>query len=48
VIAGRWGYHTVFFLSGVGRIIGILVFIRFVRLPQVGKPTNLPAGELAS
>ena len=31
VIATRWGYNGVFLVSGIGRFIGILLFIRLVR-----------------
>ena len=34
VIAGQFGYHAVFILSGIGRFLAMLVFIRFVRQPQ--------------
>jgi len=30
-IATQWGYHAVFLVSGIGRLVGILIFIRFVR-----------------
>lgn len=33
VIAGQFGYHAVFLLSGVGRILSMVVFIRFVHQP---------------
>jgi len=30
-IATQWGYHAVFLISGIGRLLGILIFARFVR-----------------
>lgn len=33
LVAMRWGYVAVFVLSGVGRLIAALLFIRLVRLP---------------
>jgi predicted MFS family arabinose efflux permease len=38
VIAGYFGYHAVFLLSGIGRFLSMLVFIRFVRPPQPVSP----------
>jgi predicted MFS family arabinose efflux permease len=35
VIAERWGYATIFVLSGVGRFVAALLFARFIRQPVV-------------
>ncbi len=35
VIAGQFGYHSVFLLSGIGRWLAVLMFIRFVRTPRL-------------
>ncbi len=34
LIASRWGYITVFVISGLGRIVAMALFVRFVREPQ--------------
>jgi MFS family permease len=34
VVATVWGYFAVFFLSGLGRLVAALLFMRFVRAPQ--------------
>jgi predicted MFS family arabinose efflux permease len=31
LVVARWGYHTIFFLSGLGRVIAAVLFARFVR-----------------
>ena len=46
IIAGQFGYHAVFLLSGIGRILSMLVFIRFVHQPKTAavaekKPLSL-------
>jgi predicted MFS family arabinose efflux permease len=43
VIATRWGYHAVFLVSGIGRFLGILVFLRFVRPIKTSVPAPMPA-----
>jgi MFS family permease len=50
VIAGQFGYHAVFILSGVGRFLSMFIFIRFVRQPQPAAgvmpvPPGAPSGD---
>ncbi len=42
VIAGRFGYHSVFILSGIGRLLSMVIFIRFVHQP---KPATAPVNQ---
>jgi len=37
VISHQWGYHTVFLLSGIGRFLSMLIFIRFVSWADLEK-----------
>jgi MFS family permease len=39
VVAERWGYTSIFVLSGIGRLGAALLFARFVRRPATDEPT---------
>jgi MFS family permease len=41
VVAERWGYITIFVLSGVGRLSAALLFARFVRRPATDEPSSV-------
>jgi MFS family permease len=43
VIATQWGYHAVFLVSGIGRFLGIFIFLRFVRPVKPELSGNAPA-----
>jgi len=40
VIVTKWGYHAVFLLSGIGRMLGAILFARFVHPSEVKSVAN--------
>ena len=37
LMIAQWGYRTVFFISGVGRLLAMLFYLRFVRQPAAAQ-----------
>jgi MFS family permease len=37
LMIAQWGYRTVFFISGIGRLLAMLFFVRFVRQPAAAQ-----------